>query len=358
LDGLKPGSRLAVGSLPQGEAAEALRFQARFFPEIPAWPQLPKRSRRESMVRQGLSGIPGMVWGEEGNPIWTLREADTEEALELLVSENRSGKLGRAAFLEGEADGFEAFRQAMGGTLGAGAMALKGQCAGPITLGLALRDESGKPALASKARMEILVEYLLLQARWQCARLLELGKPVVFFLDEPAMNDRLDPQTYALQASDWERWYESILGRLQEEGFLTGIHACGAGSWNWAFKTPMEIFHWDAFRDGAAMADQADAGAAFLAKGGILAWGLVPTQPFRGSFPEPAELLTRWIEGARLLARRGPSPEEIAGRSFFSTSCGLGISPIGLAEQAVRCLDMLATLWRVETEEGTRPHLF
>ncbi len=356
MDGLSPGSRLAVGSLPHLDAAAAVQSHLRFFSEIPAWPQLTKRSTRESMTRQGLTGIPGMVWTDTQRPLWTLRDADTEEALELLTSENEASRLDRAAFLLGEAEGFASFLKAFKNSNPPGAKAVKGQTVGPVTLGLSLLDESGKPFLRSEAHMEILVEYLFMHARWQARQLALLGRPVVFFIDEPSMNGGFDPRAYGLNWAQVESWYDSLLGRLQEEGILTGIHACAAGPWNWVFKTPAEVFHFDAWRYGDQIAAQAGDFARFIAKGGVVAWGMVPTEPSKGSFPEPAQLLTRWMDFARLLARKGAAPEEVAGRSFFSTSCGLGFSQPAMAEQAVRCLDMLVTLWQVETEDGSRPN--
>jgi hypothetical protein len=353
MDGLSPGSRLAVGSLPHLDAATAVQSQLRFFAEIPAWPQLPKRSPKEQMTRQGLLGIPGMVWTDAQKPLWTLRPADTEEALELLISENEAARFERAAFHEDEAPGFRLFLDTLRRDKLDSVKAVKGQCVGPVTLGLNLADESGQPVLASKPHMEILVEYLLMHARWQAAELARTGKPVVFFIDEPAVNGLFTPETYGLKWADLDRWYDSLFGRLQEEGILTGIHCCGPGPWDWVFRASAEIFHLDAFQYLDQVQRQADAFISFMRKGGVVAWGLVPTQKSRGSFPEPAELLTRWSDSMKILARKGMASGEIAGRSFFSTSCGLGLSPLPMAEEAVRCLDMLVTLWKVEVESAS-----
>ncbi len=352
MDGLNPGSRLAVGSLPHLDAPAAVQSQLRFFAEIPAWPQLPKRSPKEAMLCQGLLGIPGMVWTDSQKPLWTLRSADTEEALELLISENEAAKLHRASFHQDEAPGFELFLEILKRDKLDSVKAVKGQCVGPVTLGLHLMDEAGRPVLSSKPHMEVLVEYLVMHARWQATRLAQSGKPVVFFIDEPSVNGSFAPEAYGLKWADLEGWYDGLLSRLQEEGILTGIHCCGPGPWDWVFRTPVEIFHLDAFRYFDEAERQAGAFSAFMRKGGVVAWGLVPTQKSRGAFPEPAELLTRWTDGVKSLTRKGLAPAEIAGRSFFSTSCGLGNSGLPMAEEAVRCLDMLVTLWKVEMESG------
>ncbi|MGH7739468.1 MAG: hypothetical protein ACREL1_04905 [bacterium] len=221
---------------------------------------------------------------------------------------------------------------------------------GPITLGLHLKDEAGKPLIHSKPHMEVLVEYLFMQARWQSRQLAELGKPVVFFIDEPGMGGGFDPAVYGLTTFDLERWYDSFFSRLQDESVLTGIHCCGPGPWDGLFRAPAEIIHLDAFQYLGQADIQSGDCREFLRKGGLLGWGLVPTRFSRGAFPQPAELIVRWMEGVRLLTRMGIPPEAIRDQSFFSTACGLGMSEPAVVEEAARCLDALTTLWRVEVQ--------
>ncbi|MGH7739469.1 MAG: hypothetical protein ACREL1_04910 [bacterium] len=90
MNGISPGARIAVGSLPHLDPPAAVQFQLRFFPEIPAWPQLPKRSPQEWMTRQGLSGLPGLIWDDSGKGLWTLSTDGAVEVLEMLAAENQS----------------------------------------------------------------------------------------------------------------------------------------------------------------------------------------------------------------------------------------------------------------------------
>lgn len=350
MNGISPGARIAVGSLPYFDPLAAVQFQLRFFPEIPAWPQLPKRSPKEWMARQGLSGLPGLIWDDLGKGLWTLSTDGAEEVLEILVEENESSRLSRAAFQSEEAPGFGAFLEVLRTESFPNLQGVKGQCVGPITLGLHLKDEAGKALIHSRTHMEVLVEYLLMQARWQSRQLAGLGKPVVFFIDEPGVGNGFDPTAYGLASSDLDGWYDSFFSRLQDEAILTGVHCCGSGPWDGLFRAPAEIIHLDAFRYFGQADIESGACRNFLRKGGLLGWGLVPTRFTRGAFPEPAELMARWMEGARFLTRQGiPSPE-IRDQSFFSSACGFGMSEPAVVEEAARCLDGLTTIWRVEVQ--------
>ncbi|MBN1643272.1 MAG: methionine synthase, partial [Dehalococcoidales bacterium] len=50
-----------IGSLPHEDVDKAVAVVMRYQKEIPAWPQLPKRSFRENMYAQYSEGFPGVV---------------------------------------------------------------------------------------------------------------------------------------------------------------------------------------------------------------------------------------------------------------------------------------------------------
>ena len=52
--------------MPYGEAESALGLIFKYTPEIPFWPQLPKRSLKEGMVAQFSENIPCLKLGAEG----------------------------------------------------------------------------------------------------------------------------------------------------------------------------------------------------------------------------------------------------------------------------------------------------
>ncbi len=52
---------LAIGSVPYEDARQAMDFILRWTPEIPAWPQLPRRSFLENMYVQFGEGLPGAI---------------------------------------------------------------------------------------------------------------------------------------------------------------------------------------------------------------------------------------------------------------------------------------------------------
>ena len=59
------GLATAVGSLPQTDPQEACSLILANLPDIPVWPQLPKRSFLENMYVQYSGGFPGVKVEDE-----------------------------------------------------------------------------------------------------------------------------------------------------------------------------------------------------------------------------------------------------------------------------------------------------
>ena len=65
MQGLR-GLATGVGSMPQKNAAEALDLIFKYLPNIPFWPQLPKRNIREGMTAQFSENFPFLKMNENG----------------------------------------------------------------------------------------------------------------------------------------------------------------------------------------------------------------------------------------------------------------------------------------------------
>src|SRR4030042_1964722 len=59
-----------VGSFPHQDEKEVFRLILKNFPEIPFWPQLPKRSFLEGMVVQYSEGFPSFRVNEKEQRVW------------------------------------------------------------------------------------------------------------------------------------------------------------------------------------------------------------------------------------------------------------------------------------------------
>ena len=121
-----------IGSMPGIEPAAALAALAKFPLGIPTWPQLPKRSFKESMTVQYSEGFPGIRVDEKEKRIWVERDEKLLEGMtafyEAVVAEDDRP----FAISEAYAAGMHAFVKDRQGRR---APLVKGQCVGPFTFG-------------------------------------------------------------------------------------------------------------------------------------------------------------------------------------------------------------------------------
>lgn len=328
-----PGMRAtAVGSMPHTEAQPAWDMVLERIPAMPLWPQLPNRSFRENMYVQYSEGFPGVViQGEER--IYVDRGRSLDEGLERLY----------LAYLQNDLDAYAVSPQYAAGLYAMlasdlrEAVAVKGQVTGPISWGLSVTDQARRPILYDEVLADALAKHLRLKAAWQERALGAVNARTIIFVDEPYLS--------ALGSAFVSVPRDLVVGLLEEvlmgiQG-LKGVHCCGNTDWSLLLETSIDILNFDAYNYAESVSLYPEAIGAFLERGGIIAWGIVPNEE-RTLEGETAESLAARLEQAMsLLIRKGISEDLLVRRCLITPSCGLG----GLRpEQADRALELGASL--------------
>lgn len=332
---LPRGATLAIGSLPHTDAEAAVEMMFRHNPVCPGWPQLPRRDFREGMYIQYAEGMPAAVVEEEGRRIWFDLERAPEE-MAVFYEHYIEDDLEHLAISPSYARGLDLTTKRLSSA--PEALFAKGQVTGPVSFGLSVTDASQKPVLYHDDLFEAIVKTLAFKGRWQVERFRQAAPeliPVIFF-DEPYLT-QVGSAMISLPA-------EQVVSCLNEcyaaiDGY-TGTHVCGGTDWGLLASTDVDILHFDAFRHMQELFIYEKEIAGFMERGGMLAWGIVPTgkKAFESSSRELAELI---MAGVRKVAAFGGSmtEESVLESSFISESCGLGSRDEDTAE---RCLSLAA----------------
>ena len=170
-----------IGSMPHTDPLKACALIARFLKDIPAWPQLPKRSFLENMYVQYSEGFPGAV--VESNRIYVDTSKDYTKPLEELY----------AAYLENKIDRFPISREFAAGLYAfleqpkLSPKAVKGHVTGPLSWGLTVADENKRAVLYHEVLGDAVPKLLKLKAKWQEKELKKISKNTITFVDEPYM---------------------------------------------------------------------------------------------------------------------------------------------------------------------------
>ena len=131
---------------------------------------------------------------------------------------------------------------------------------------------------------------------------------------------------------------EQVLTLLNEvfagiEG-LKGVHCCGNTDWSILLDTSVDILNLDAYQYARSLSLYPDAVAAFLDRGGIIAWGIVPAGP--AVMSETADSLIERLHGAMdLLVQKGLSLDKLLATGLVTPSCGTGSLDPQVAERAL-----------------------
>ena len=346
---------ILIGSLPLADHHEATELIFRYTPEIPLWPQLPK-NQREGMVRQFLSGFPGLI--DRGSSSWVDAEAAGFTAAmtgfyeHFLACEELPTLPENSLFAlnEDTARGFFTFTRRLK-AVHPSPMTVKGQVTGPVTAGIGIRDQHGRPLLYDENLRDMLNKLLAGKARWQAEQLRQFcGEiPPIIFIDEPGIVSfgstalaGVSKQLVAAEVSE-------LIGAIKRAGGLSGIHICANGDWEPALSSGADIISFDSYSyfDNLILyrAHLID----FLKRGGILAWGIVPTaEPDIVAAEQVETLYDKWREQLENLCSFGFASREIVAKTLIAPACGTGSLSFELALKVLEMTRGLADRIRSE----------
>ncbi len=343
------GSATLIGSMPQRDRQRAIRLVLQAAPEIPAWPQLTAYPA-EQMMAQYIEGLPGLVT-EEGRQF--VRSDTPEFDQQVLLFYERYLALGDRP-LQVEASRFRmgeetsaTFRCFLETVKGADLplRALKGQIVGPFTLLSGMKDQDGRALIYDERFLDIIPKLLGLKARWQIELMQTFGVPVIIFLDEPGLAGFGSSAFIAVSAELVLRLLAEVVDAVHTAGGLAGVHVCANTDWLLLFQSNFDIINFDSYGYFDKFALYRKQCLKFMAQGGNIAWGIVPTSDLDAIQAEtPEGLARRWTGQIRELAAGEMEIEEVIAHSLFTPSCGCGSLP---EDYAVRVLDLLKGFCRI-----------
>jgi len=321
-----------IGSFPFTEIDRAISLILDTCPEIPFWPQLPKRAPYENMYIPFLEGVPCVVVDEkEGTAFMDTRQTD---GIEAFYEDVQNGNLEAFRISEGFAPGFHRFLERLEGRSGS-IKFIKTQITGPFSMGLGLKDENGKPVIYNYGYFDIIKKALHMKARWMIATIKARfpDKRIIIFFDEPYMVS-FGSAYVSISREEAIEIFNDVLGGIPAQ---RGIHCCGNTDWSVLFNADVDIVNYDAFNYLETIFYFQEDLRRFIGRGGKIAPGLVPSgsEDIRTVVGNRPDLTDAQISGAASADLEGRYQrfsrlmnEKISPRGMedliITTSCGLG----------------------------------
>jgi len=322
----------AIGSMPHTDAGEACSIVLKYLAEIPAWPQLPKRSPKENMIIQFSEGFPGVVM--KGDKIHIESSANFDTELEQIYVDCEQGNAIKYDISAEYAAGLHAFL-----SKATGSKIVKGQVTGPVTWGLAVTRQDGLGILYDETLAEAAAKFLRLKASWQEHTLREVSPDTIIFVDEPylvSLGSVFTPVPEERVPVLLEEVLKGIKG-------IKGLHCCGNTNWSVLLDTSIDILSFDAYNYASSLSTHSGKVKSFLERGGSIAWGIVPNDEEALADESLASLRDRLEEAMAPFTRDGVKFRQIVAQGLITPSCTLA----GLSlEEANQTLELTARLSR------------
>jgi hypothetical protein len=332
-----PGNLLttAMAVMPHRDVERALRWALSL--DIPFWPQLPKLSYYEDMYVQASEHFPGILVDLEKRTLRFSLEKFIDEFEETM------GHFQEAEYFDISETYSVVYHRFLQMDL-SGRAAIRGQLEGPISFGMNVLDQNGRPILFDDSVRPFMLEVMAKRVNVQLHRLLRLNANAFMYIDEPGLQFLFSALSgYGDQAAkkDLENFF-SLIERPR------GIHLCGNPDWDFLLNLDLDILSLDVYTNGEIFASYAPSIKKFLDRGGVLSFGIVPTnfEPFAKE--DGASLERRLIGIWNLLQQRGIDLEFLLSRSLLSPATCCLVNPDGekTVEEAFRAVHELSVRLR------------
>ncbi len=313
-----PGNLLttAMAVMPHKNVERALSLALSL--DIPFWPQLPRYNYYEDMYVQASEHFPGILLDMDKQTLRFSQEKFVDQIEESMshfdepeyfdISDTYSIVYKR--FLELDLSDRPAIR---------------GQLEGPISFGFNVVDENDRPILFDDMVRPFMLEFMAKRVNIQLERLKKRNPNAFMFVDEPGLQFLFSAMAgYGDQAArgDMETFF-SMIDRPR------GVHLCGNPDWDFLLSQDLDVLSLDVYSNGEVFAAYAPSVKRFLDRGGVLVWGIVPTnfEPFENENMDSLEnrLEALWSE----LSKKGIDREFLFSRSLLSPATCCLVNPDG-----------------------------
>ncbi len=306
----------AMAVMPHKDADKALDLALTM--DIPFWPQLPHVSYTEDMYVQAAEHFPGILLDMENR---TLRFSMEKFIIEF---EETMAHFDEPEYFDISKEYSVVYHRFLEMDL-SDRPAIRGQLEGPISFGFNILDQDKRPILFEDTVRSFMLEFMSKRINVQLERLKQMNSNAFMFVDEPGLQFLFS----ALSG------YDSTKAKSDMEDFFAmiqrprGIHLCGNPDWDFLLNLDLDILSLDTYQNGEIFASYSKSIKKFLDRGGIIVWGVVPTnfEPFETENINTLE--ARLTEVWDFLIDKGIDREFLISRSLISPATCCLVNPDG-----------------------------
>jgi hypothetical protein len=338
-----------IGSMPFIDPEHAVDISLSRMPEAPIWPQLPKLGLNEQMEMQYSEGMPCTVIEKDKGRMYFDTSKDYSEEFAAFYEtymmamdpDAGDGDCSAMAISPDFSKGIYVLEARLKKTPSAKLPFVKVQTTGPCSFALTLVDENKRAMFYNEEFRDVIVKALAMKCRWQIQKFKPFAENIICFIDEPILSAFGSSTYVSVTRTDVVGLLSEMIDAVHRDGALAGIHCCGNTEWSLLVDAGVDIVNFDAFEFGETILMYADSIKKHLERGGMLAWGIVPTSP---------KIREQTIDGLSgklemlmdKLAAKGIDKNLITDRAILTPACGTGSLEAADAEKVFETLSSLS----------------
>ena len=345
---LAPG----IGSMPFEEVEHAVNVSISRLTEAPFWPQLPKLSLNEQMEIQYSEGMPCIKIDREKGRMYFDTSGDYSEAfaefyeayMAAMDPDEGNGDCSAAAISPEFSKGIYAMEKRLQ-NLGKKLPFVKVQTTGPCSFALTIVDENKRAIYYNEEFRDVVIKALAMKCRWQIRKFQPYADKVICFVDEPILSAFGSSTYISVKREDVVAHLAEMIEAIHADNAVAGIHCCGNTEWSILIDAGVDIVNFDAFGYGETIAMYPEAVKTLLERGGMLAWGVVPTS--KAIQEQTIDSMVNHFEKMMdNLASKGIDKKLIMEQAIVTPSCGTGSMDPADAEKVFEMTHTLSDTMR------------
>jgi len=314
----------AMGIMPHTDVEKALELALSL--DIPFWPQLPRVSFYEDMYVQTSQNFPGITVDPRNEKI-SFNTA--KFAAELVAYAQRMAQPETFALSQRYSAVYHRFlaEDLQGYT------AIRGQVTGPVSFGFRVADENNRPIIYNEEVRTLLFDFIQRKINTQYRQLKKKNRNAFVWLDEPGLGwifSGLSGYNDMQAKQDYQSFLASFDGRR-------ALHLCANVNLPYLLELGIQLVSFDAYQMQLMPKGYASAVANFIHHGGVISWGIVPTNLESLSQQTPEKLASQLAEYWEVVSLNTGLPvKQIAEHALIAPArcCLKNIGKVGASDEA------------------------
>jgi hypothetical protein len=327
-----------TAAVPYKDMEKTIQVVLKNFPEAPCLPVMTRS------IRWALEGIPCLVFDRQRREVFLDPSAGKEGELLEFYDSYEAGDLDYFAFTRENAPWFHALIETLEESRPDELRWVHFENLGPILMADVIKQPDGKSSFQDETLRDILIKATNMKSKWLIKKIRD-SVPGIEVITGHAETTLVN-FTSAGGTGSKEEIVAAINSGFEGLDCVKWVHCCANIDWSLLTDSDIDVINFDAFQHSDRLALYYKEIKAFLDRGGMLAWGIVPVINEVFLKESVDSLVKRLEEGISLFVEQGIDEELLAASSWVVPSCETVMMTPELSDRALSTTREISRIMR------------